>query len=315
MKKVNIRMGRVLIILSVLLFLTACQVVRRPAAEVSQGRPSQTPSQEVSEAASEGQSSQEASQPAEEVPAEANSEAVESVAEEPAEASSEPVAESSAEASSESSEASETSEKPEASEAFDSSEISESPEASESFGLSPEAREAYLRALYPEAAAKLDEIGWDLRTAYDWVAAFRYVEEAPIDWELGTKWYAQLGFETGEGHCYTFAAMMTEFARLLGYEARQVAGNLIGNNPFHHSWVEIDIDGTTYVLDPEVQQEWDQDCYLVIYGTDEAIPYDTDALTYMPDNPTPQSLERLELSSWNPGETEEEYDPNTGCFN
>ena len=109
--------------------------------------------------------------------------------------------------------------------------------------------------------------------------------------------------------------MMTEFARLLGYEARQVAGNLIGNNPFHHSWVEIDIDGTTYVLDPEVQQEWDQDCYLVIYGTDEAIPYDTDALTYMPDNPTPQSLERLELSGWNPGETEEEYDPNTGCFN
>ena len=267
-----------LIILSVLLFLTACQVARRPEAE-------------------------------------ANSEAVKSVAEEPAEASSESAAESSAEASSESSEASETSEKPEAFEAFESSEISESPEASESFGLSPEAREAYLRALYPEAAAKLDEIGWDLRTAYDWVAAFRYVEEAPIDWELGTKWYAQLGFETGEGHCYTFAAMMTEFARLLGYEARQVAGNLIGNNPFHHSWVEIDIDGTTYVLDPEVQQEWDQDCYLVIYGTDEAIPYDTDALTYMPDNPTPQSLERLEISGWNPGETEEEYDPNTGCFN
>ena len=194
------------------------------------------------------------------------------------------------------------------------SEASEVSKVSESSGLFPETQDACLRALYPEAAAKLDEIGWDLRTAYDWVAAFHYVEVDPIDWELGTKWYAQLGFETGRGHCYTFAAMMTEFARLLGYEARQVAGNLIGNNPFHHSWVEIDIDGTTYVLDPEVQQEWNQDCYLVIYGTDEAIPYDVDALTYMPDNPTPQSLERLALSGWIPDETEEEYDPNTGCF-
>lgn len=177
---------------------------------------------------------------------------------------------------------------------------------------------AELRALYPEAAAKLDEIGWDLRTAYDWVASFHYVDDAPIDWELGTKWYASYGFETGEGHCYTFAAMMTEFARLLGYESRQAAGNLIGNNPFHHSWVEIDIDGVTYVLDPEVQQEWNQDCYLVIYGEEGTIPYDVEAITYMTDESTPESLERLRMNGWwfdQEESTDQEYDPNTGCLN
>ena len=279
MKKVIIWMGRVLMLLSALVLLTGCRGVQ-PA------KPQ--PSQEASKFASEAALELEA-----DALADVSADAGESAG---------------------GSQLYEISEASEATEASEASESSESSETSESSGLSSETQEAYLRALYPEAAAKLDEIGWDLRTAYDWVAAFHYVEEDPIDWELGTKWYAQLGFETGRGHCYTFAAMMTEFARLLGYEARQVAGNLIGNNPFHHSWVEIDIDGTTYVLDPEVQQEWDQDCYLVIYGTDEAIPYDVDALTYMPDDPTVQSLERLALSGWDPDETEKEYDPNTGCI-
>ena len=278
MKKVTIWMGSVLL-LSALVLLAGCRGV-----QLAKPQPSQEASRSASEAASESE---------EDASADVSADAEESAAD---------------------SQLYEISEASESSEVSESSETFESSETSESSDLFPETQEAYFRALYPEAAAKLDEIGWDLRTAYDWVAAFHYVEEDPIDWELGTKWYAQLGFETGRGHCYTFAAMMTEFARLLGYEARQVAGNLIGNNPFHHSWVEIDIDGTTYVLDPEVQQEWNQDCYLVIYGTDEAIPYDVDALTYMPDDPTPQSLERLALSGWDPDETEEEYDPNTGCF-
>ena len=272
-------MGRVLMLLSALVLLAGCRGVQ-PA----KPQPSQEASRSASEAALESEADASAD--------------VSAVAEESAGGN----------------QLNEISEASESSIVSESSETSESYETSESSGLFPDTQEACLRALYPEAAAKLDEIGWDLRTAYDWVATFHYVEVDPIDWELGTKWYAQLGFETGRGHCYTFAAMMTEFARLLGYEARQVAGNLIGNNPFHHSWVEIDIDGTTYVLDPEVQQEWNQDCYLVIYGTDEAIPYDVDTLTYMPDNPTPQSLERLALSGWEPDETEEEYDPNTGCF-
>ena len=271
-------MGRVLL-LSALVLLAGCRGVQ-PA----KPQPSQEASRSASEAASESE---------EDASANVSTDAEESAAD---------------------SQLYEISEASESSKVSESSKDSESSETSESSGLRPKTQEASLRALYPEAAAKLDEIGWDLRTAYDWVATFHYVEEDPIDWELGTKWYAQLGFETGRGHCYTFAAMMTEFARLLGYEARQVAGNLIGNNPFHHSWVEIDIDGTTYVLDPEVQQEWNLDCYLVIYGTDEAIPYDIDALTYMPDDPTPQSLGRLAFSGWDPDETEEEYDPNTGCF-
>ena len=58
-------------------------------------------------------------------------------------------------------------------------------------------------------------------------------------------------------------------AKVLGYDAHQVTGYvpLRGGGRGPHSWVEINMNGTTYVFDPDFTHETHRNGYQISYGT------------------------------------------------
>ena len=114
-----------------------------------------------------------------------------------------------------------------------------------------------IRNVYPEACAVLDSVGWDLRAAYDWcVHNITYVRDQSMnDTNYTSHQLARIGFTTHGGNCYVYAACFYELAMCLGYDAHQISGMVPsrrGGNTIH-SWVEIDMDQSMYVFDPEFE--------------------------------------------------------------
>lgn len=102
-----------------------------------------------------------------------------------------------------------------------------------------------------------------LRACFDYVRAFRYlgrnaalpssVQIMPMENAVA---YANKIFETGKGDCYNFAASFCFLARALGYNASAVVGScgyVWSSAAIAHGWVEITIDGETYLFDPEIE--------------------------------------------------------------
>ena len=104
--------------------------------------------------------------------------------------------------------------------------------------------------------------------------AFNFRYSGEIHHEFGeTGWEAQDALDmltTGRGNCYSYAALFACLARMIGYDARAYSGRIWGapivvgfdgeGQPIYeqvgmipHAWVEIDMDGETYVFDPEMQ--------------------------------------------------------------
>ncbi len=112
------------------------------------------------------------------------------------------------------------------------------------------------RVTYPEACAVLDLVGWDLRAAYDWTRDnITYVRDINVDHRYTSRQLAHRGFSEGNGNCFVFSACFYELACALGYDAHQITGHITRSTGLVviHSWVEIDIDGTTWVFDPEFE--------------------------------------------------------------
>ncbi len=124
-----------------------------------------------------------------------------------------------------------------------------------------------LTYLDEETRARIDSQVHNLKEAFDWSAALKY-RRFNADPDCGTQYFAEMGFTTGEGNCYVMAATFLEMARSLGYEGVQIAGMVPsrrgGLTP--HSWVELQIDGDTYVFDPNFTNETGQDGYKISYG-------------------------------------------------
>lgn len=57
------------------------------------------------------------------------------------------------------------------------------------------------------------------------------------------------------GNCYGYAAAFCLLARGLGYDAWCVSGLALENRG-SHGWVEMELDGTLYVFDPEVEHQY-----------------------------------------------------------
>ncbi len=72
--------------------------------------------------------------------------------------------------------------------------------------------------------------------------------------------YAEKFLDTKKGNCFSFSATYCLLARELGLPAYTVIGGL-GRNNSPHGWVEIELDGKTYMFD--TQLEWR---YLHDYG-------------------------------------------------
>lgn len=118
----------------------------------------------------------------------------------------------------------------------------------------------------------LNKIGWNLRAAYNWAAEMPYYRMSQDVVPTGadpTQWYAEFGFENHTGNCYVMASTFYYMAKLLGYDVHRVNGyvpiSLTAYNP--HGWCEIDMNGTTYVFDPNFTNEMHMNGYQITYGT------------------------------------------------
>lgn len=126
-------------------------------------------------------------------------------------------------------------------------------------------------AVYPLAAARLDQIGWNLKAAFDWSSSLTYyghTADMPQTSATSMEWYAEYGFKNLKGNCYVMAATFCEMAKTLGYECSQISGSvpLLAGGYGPHSWCEITIDGEVYVCDPDFTNETGRNGYLIKYG-------------------------------------------------
>ena len=107
----------------------------------------------------------------------------------------------------------------------------------------------------------------DLREAYDYSVALTYYRFT-ADPNMGTQYFATMGFTTGHGNCYVMAATFLEMARNLGYTGVQISGEVPtrrgGLTP--HSWVELYVDGQMYVFDPNFTNETGFNGWMINYG-------------------------------------------------
>ena len=120
------------------------------------------------------------------------------------------------------------------------------------------------------ACRVLDEVGWNLRAAFNWSAGLTYrtPQGAPSGVER-VQWYADYGYTTGTGNCYVMAATFYEMAKLLGYDVYYVEGSvpLAAGGFGPHGWCEIVLNGATYVFDPNFTNETGRNGYQITYGT------------------------------------------------
>ena len=115
----------------------------------------------------------------------------------------------------------------------------------ETYTNSSMTRDQKLRALYNYVRDNFSYLKRDL------------VSKGSTGWEPA---YAEEFLRLGRGNCYSFSATFCLLARELGLPAYTVVGGL-GQSASPHGWVEINLDGTTYMFDPQL--EWR---YLHDYG-------------------------------------------------
>ncbi|MGO5313683.1 transglutaminase domain-containing protein [Bilifractor sp. LCP21S3_A7] len=126
-----------------------------------------------------------------------------------------------------------------------------------------------IRDTYPQACARLDQVGWNLRSALNAAAGLRYVSTSYALTASNVSTIASYGFTTGRGDCYVMACCFYEMAKALGYDAHVMFGYvpLRSEGLGVHSWVEIDnYQGGTGVFDPDFQHESGSDGFNLYYG-------------------------------------------------
>ena len=131
----------------------------------------------------------------------------------------------------------------------------------------------YLNPTLQKAHEINNSLGRDLRAAFNYAKSITYSRYEPADYNgYGSENYAAYGFATHRGNCYVMAAVFTYLAKDLGYDAHQVGGYQ-GSYNTPHSWVEIVINGTIYVFDPDFEKELGRNGYMFTYGTSGTLMY------------------------------------------
>lgn len=120
----------------------------------------------------------------------------------------------------------------------------------------------------------LDKVGRDLKKGFDWSASAITYETMSVDPNLGSAYYAAPGFYQNRGNCFTMAGTFYYFARALHYNVQHIAGTHQGTSgDWPHSWVEILLNGETYVCDPDFTMEWNRNGYMIRYGEKGTLKY------------------------------------------
>ncbi len=112
-------------------------------------------------------------------------------------------------------------------------------------------------------------VGRDLRACFNYSAGITYRSTpSPEAGYTNSQWYALYGFRNHKGHCYVHAATFYWLAKNLGYDVKYIQGYVPrkGGGLITHGWVEIKINGTTYVCDPNFTNETGRNGYMIRYG-------------------------------------------------
>ena len=126
--------------------------------------------------------------------------------------------------------------------------------------------DSYLTKIY---AAK----GKSLKTLFNYVSSYKYIRtyDTPSgSWSSWSITYAKEMYEDQGGNCYRYAALFCWLARGLGYNAKTVTGYVSSYSSgwAPHGWVEIVINGTTYVYDPDLAKDYPSyNWYKITYAT------------------------------------------------
>ncbi len=110
-----------------------------------------------------------------------------------------------------------------------------------------------------------------LRACYDYVVnSFSY--ERKYSFQNVSGWertYALEMLTKRKGNCYNFAATFGCLAEKLGYSVNTIAGatGARGGGWTPHSWVEINMGGTVYIFDPEMEHANGYDLWKKTYAT------------------------------------------------
>ena len=115
------------------------------------------------------------------------------------------------------------------------------------------------------AKAVLDQVGWDLYSAYMWAVNLPYYRTYTGNTVAAS---AEYGFKFGYGDCVSKAATFCVMARLLGYDIVVIYGQVPYEEGGYgaHAWTEIQYNGGTYVCDPEFESDEGRNGYMINYG-------------------------------------------------
>ena len=93
------------------------------------------------------------------------------------------------------------------------------------------------------------------RRANEYVATFHYIggnlypKGSWMDW---SPWYAKEMVRNNGGNCYRYASLLCWLGRSIGYDCRVISGHIpLRDSMAAHGWVEVYLDGETYICDPE----------------------------------------------------------------
>ncbi|MDY4922133.1 MAG: DUF4214 domain-containing protein [Frisingicoccus sp.] len=117
----------------------------------------------------------------------------------------------------------------------------------------------------------LDQVGWNMKKGFQWSStaiSYGWTPNPPSG-TSHAQWYGKYGFENRVGNCYVMASTFYWMAKINGWEVYLVEGSvpLAGGGMGPHGWVEVVVNGTTYVCDPDFAYETGRNGYFITYGT------------------------------------------------
>ncbi|WP_165044062.1 GBS Bsp-like repeat-containing protein [Adlercreutzia sp. ZJ138] len=115
----------------------------------------------------------------------------------------------------------------------------------------------------------ISQNGTNLNTLFNYVAGYPYINGSKYpsgNWSIP---FAIEMYQNHGGNCYRFAALFCWLARAVGYNAQVVSGHVPTRSGYNspHGWVEVYVDGATYVCDPESAHEFPgRNWYMITYS-------------------------------------------------
>ncbi len=120
------------------------------------------------------------------------------------------------------------------------------------------------------AMLKLEEVGWNLKKAFDWSVKIQYVDNdnTPPAGYTFAEHNAVYGFQNNSGNAQVMAATFYYMAKALGHNVHMVRGYipLASGGMQPHAWCEISLNGAVYVFDPNFTQATGKNGYQITYG-------------------------------------------------